>query len=67
MLQGLFSNMCSKEEVLKGFSITLALKSLALSIFQLFSYGFLSQRFLIRIVRCTKKEKNWKALMGWYI
>jgi hypothetical protein len=46
---------------------TLALKSLASNIFQLFSCGLLSQRFLIRIAGCTKKGKNWKALMGWYV
>ncbi len=51
----------------KRFSITLTFKSLASSIFQLFSCGFLNQRFLIRIVRCTRKGKNWKALMGWYV
>jgi hypothetical protein len=41
----------------KRFSITLALKSLASSIFQLFSCGLLSQRFLIRISGCTRKGK----------
>jgi hypothetical protein len=43
------------------------LKSLASNIFQLFSCGLFSQKFLIKIVGCTKKGKNWKALMGWYI
>jgi hypothetical protein len=52
---------------LKRFSITLALKSLASSIFQLFSCGLLSQRFLIRIAGCTRKGKNWKVLMAWYV
>jgi hypothetical protein len=63
MLQCLFSSMCCGEEVFRGSQSHLHWRAWHQSFF----CGFFSQRFLIRIVGCTKKGKNWNALMGWYV